>query len=82
MHRIINLSATAFATYGTMKGRPAAVVRGVTSAEGLPIGVQIIAHPWREGIALAVAGYLEKTLGGFQPPRYSIRRPNQSLVRI
>jgi len=51
-----------------MTGWPAAVVRGGTSPDGLPIGVQIVAHPWREDIALAVAGYLEKKLGGFQPP--------------
>ena len=34
---------------------------------GLPIGVQIAAQPYQEHIALAVAGHLENTLGGFQP---------------
>ena len=31
-----------------LTGWPAAVVRGGTSPEGLPIGVQLIAAPWRE----------------------------------
>lgn len=42
--------------------------RGGTSSEGLPIGVQIISRPWCECIALAVAEYLESSLGGWQPP--------------
>jgi len=50
-------------------GWPVAVVRGGTSPEGLPIGVQIVARPWREDMALAVAGHLEKELGGWQRPR-------------
>ena len=31
---------------------PAAVVRGGTSNDGLPIGVQVAAAPWREDVAL------------------------------
>jgi len=49
-------------------GWPAAVVRGGTSAEGLPIGVQIAAAPWREDIALAVARAVEEISGGWQAP--------------
>ena len=49
-------------------GWPAAVVRGGTSIEGLPIGVQVVARPWREDVALAVAHRLETELGGWQPP--------------
>ena len=51
-----------------MTGWPGAVVRGGTSPEGLPIGVQIVARPWREDVALAVAQYLEEALGGWQRP--------------
>jgi amidase len=47
-------------------GWPAAVVRCGTSASGLPIGVQIVAAPWREDIALAVAGRLESEFGGWK----------------
>jgi len=47
-------------------GWPAAVVRCGTSPEGLPIGVQVAAAPWREDVALAVAKHLEATFGGWQ----------------
>jgi amidase len=49
-------------------GWPGTVVRGGTSAEGLPIGVQVVARPWREDVSLALAARLEAELGGFQPP--------------
>ena len=49
-------------------GWPAAVVRCGTSPEELPIGVQVVARPWREDVALAVAQYLEDTFGGWQQP--------------
>lgn len=62
-----DLEAFSYTMTYNMTGWPAAVVRAGTSPNGLPIGVQIIAHPWREDIALAVAAYIEKTLGGFQP---------------
>ena len=51
-----------------LTGWPAAVVRGGTSPDGLPIGVQVVARPWREDVALAVALHIEKALGGWQPP--------------
>jgi amidase len=52
-----------------LTGWPAAVVRCGQSSSGLPIGVQIAAHPWREDVALALAGRLEELLGGWQPSR-------------
>jgi amidase len=36
--------------------------------EGLPIGVQVVGPVWREDVALAVAGYLELTVGGWRRP--------------
>jgi amidase len=52
----------------SLAGWPCVVVRGGTSPEGLPIGIQIVARPWREDVALAVAHVLEGALGGWQPP--------------
>ena len=50
-------------------GWPAGVVRGGTSAEGgLPIGVHIIAQPFREDVVIATAQFLERQLGGYQKP--------------
>jgi amidase len=51
-----------------LTGWPGVVVRGGTSPEGLPIGVQVVARPWREDVALAVAQQLETVLGGWQRP--------------
>ena len=51
-----------------MAGWPGAVVRCGASEEGLPIGVQVLAAPWREDIALAVAAALERAFGGWRPP--------------
>ena len=51
-----------------LTGWPAAVVRSGTSPEGLPIGVQVVARPWREDVALAVAQHIETALGGWRPP--------------
>jgi amidase len=57
-----------------LTGWPGAVVRAGTSPEGLPIGVQIVARPWREDLALAVARSIETALGGWQPPQSVIAR--------
>ncbi len=50
-----------------LTGWPGVVVRCGASAEGLPIGVQVVARPWCEDVALAVAGQLESRFGGWQP---------------
>ena len=55
------------ATYN-ITGWPSTVVRGGASPEGLPIGVQVVARPWREDVSLAVAQYLEGALGGWVKP--------------
>lgn len=52
----------------SLTGYPAVVIRTGTTADGLPVGVQIVARPWRDEIALAVAAYLENRFGGWQPP--------------
>jgi amidase len=51
-------------------GWPSVVVRCGTSTDGknLPIGVQVVAAPWREDLCLAVASYLESKSGGWQRP--------------
>ena len=51
-----------------LTGWPGTVVRGGTSSDGLPIGVQVIARPWREDVSLALAALLESALGGWQNP--------------
>jgi amidase len=55
-----------------LTGWPAAVVRCGESEEGLPIAVQIVAHPFREDVALAVAKWLEEAFGGWKAPRSAL----------
>ena len=47
---------------------PAAVVPVGRSPEGLPIGVQIVARPYEDEVALAVAAVLDKAFGYRHPP--------------
>lgn len=49
---------------------PALVLRAGTSPEGMSIGVQLVARPWREDIVLAAALQVEAALGGWQPPAW------------
>jgi amidase len=57
-----------FAYPYSLTGWPGVVVRAGTSPEGLPIGVQIVARPWREDVALALAARIEEAAGGWLPP--------------
>lgn len=50
----------------SLTGYPCAVVRTATAPNGLPIGVQIVGHPWREDLVLALARQLEQEFGGWQ----------------
>jgi amidase len=63
------LEGCAYTMLHNLTGWPACVVRGGSSPEGLPIGVQVAANYWREDIALAAAKEIERRLGGFVPPR-------------
>jgi amidase len=51
-----------------LAGWPALVIRGGTSPEGMPLGIQIIASPWREDLVLAVGMFLQEALGEFSRP--------------
>lgn len=57
-----------YSTVFNVTGWPSVVIRGGTSADGLPIGIQIVAPPWREDICLAAAKFLEKELGPWKTP--------------
>jgi amidase len=52
----------------SLTGQPVAVVRTGTSGNGLPLGVQVAARPFRDHIALAGASLLERRAGPFPPP--------------
>ncbi len=62
------LSGASFTGIYNLTGYPAGVVRGGASANSVPIGVQVVAGPWRDDRVLAVMSFLEEALGGFVPP--------------
>lgn len=57
------------AEYNTT-GWPAGVVRAGTSKDspGLPLGIHVIAQPWRDDVVLAALGYIESKTGGWKMP--------------
>jgi amidase len=59
MHRSGELDPTSYTTPYSLTGWPAATVRAGTSPEGLPIGVQLVAHQGCDDVALAAARQLE-----------------------
>ncbi|NNB68206.1 amidase [Pseudomonas fluorescens] len=46
----------------SLAGWPCVVVRAGTDSAGLPVGVQIVARPWHEPVALAAAAAIERAL--------------------
>jgi amidase len=62
------LPGFSYTTAYNLTGWPSVVVRGGSSPEGMPIGIQVVARPWREDIALALAQQVEAISGGWQPP--------------
>jgi amidase len=62
------IQPTSYTTPASLTGWPAATVRAGTSPDGLPIGVQLVARPWRDDVALAAALAVERALGGYRPP--------------
>jgi Asp-tRNA(Asn)/Glu-tRNA(Gln) amidotransferase A subunit family amidase len=67
------LDAWSYCEWFNLLGFPAAVVPVSTSAEGLPIGVQIVGRPWEEECVLAVAAAVERECGGWREPPISNR---------
>ncbi len=62
------LDAWSYCEWFNLVGFPAAVVPMGRSAEGLPIGVQIVGRPWEEELVLAIAETLEAARGPWEPP--------------
>ena len=62
------MDPTSYTTPSSLTGWPSATVRCGTSSEALPLDVQVVARPWRDDVALAVAQALERALGGWRAP--------------
>lgn len=54
-----------------LSGHPAVVIPVGVTQQGLPIGLQLVGHRWREIELLAIAEELDKVVGDFRhPPGY------------
>lgn len=62
------LDAWSYCEWFNLLGMPAASVPVGSSAEGLPIGVQVVAKPWEEEQVLAVSEVIEKECGPWRNP--------------
>jgi amidase len=62
------LDAWSYTEWFNLLGTPAAVVPVGKSPEGLPIAVQIVAHPWEEELVISVAAALETQCGCYPHP--------------
>jgi Asp-tRNA(Asn)/Glu-tRNA(Gln) amidotransferase A subunit family amidase len=62
------LDAWSYTEWFNLLGNPAVVVPMSHSAEGLPIGIQIVGRPWEEEQVLAVAAALETERGPWTAP--------------
>jgi amidase len=65
------LDAVRFTQWFNVLGAPAAVVPVGRSQEGLPIGVQIVARPFEDEVALGVAAVVDAAFG-YRPPPMAI----------
>ncbi len=68
LHGTFSRPAAAYTQLFDLTGWPSTVIRAGTSPEGLPLGIQCVAHPWREDLSLAVAKHLETAFGPFKGP--------------
>ncbi len=57
-----------YITIHNLLGWPGVTLRAGTGEAELPVGVQVVAAPWREDMALALAQRIETLMGGFRPP--------------
>jgi amidase len=67
-HTVAYLDAVRHTQWFNVLAAPAAVVPVASSAEGLPIGVQIVARPFEDEVALGVAAVVDAAFGYRPPP--------------
>ena len=69
--RVGYLEAMVYTQWFNILGNPAVVVPVGRSADGLPIGVQVIGRPFEEELVLSVAAAIERQSGGYVRPPIS-----------
>lgn len=53
-------------------GHPAVVLPAGKSADGMPLGVQLVSRRWQDEMLLNAAIQIESVIGGYQPPPLSL----------
>lgn len=66
------LDAVRYTQWFNVLAAPAAVMPVGHSAEGLPIGVQIVARPFEDEVALGIANIVDASFG-YRPPELALR---------
>ncbi len=66
--RVEWLEAFSVAEAWNVYGFPAATVQAGQTAEGLPIGVQLVARPWEDSLTLAACQVIEDAVGPYRRP--------------
>jgi amidase len=63
-------SKSSYTSQYNTTGWPAGVVRAGTSKQdsGLPLGIQVVAQPWRDDVVLKAMAHIEQQTGGWQAP--------------
>jgi amidase len=62
------IAGTAYTSLFNLTGHPAVVLPLTHSADGLPIGLQVVGRRWSETQLLDIAGRLALVIGPFKPP--------------
>lgn len=76
-----NFEGFSYTMAWNLAGAPAATVR-CSESDGLPINVQVVAKPWRDMTALAVASLIEVELGGWKPPRLILPERTETTLAM
>jgi amidase len=70
-HGEIEDSGVSYTVPASLTSSPSATVR-CGSQDNLPIGVQLMAAPWKDHVVIEAAGVLEEALGGWAPPTFKL----------
>lgn len=62
------LDAWSYCEWFNLLGMPGVAMPSHQSADGLPIGVQLVSRPWEEELVLSIAEVLEQARGPFKHP--------------
>lgn len=67
-HTVEYLDAWSYSAWFNLLQHPAVSVPAGSTADALPVGVQLVARHWEERTALALARIVERRVGGYRPP--------------